>query len=122
MYFFIFDEPKQIKDLSIESLSQFINLLSDSGDLYLRFRNAFAHGGRTTNQILEENNGYQKYIADSEEKLKIEFARLIEKGKDTRSIGLSDFAVFYRGISNSTYNPIPSVYRDNNFQYEKLDK
>lgn len=43
---------------------------------------------------------------------------MIEKGRGTRDLALSPFAVFYRGISNSSYNTIPSVCRDNNFQYE----
>ena len=117
MYFF-FDEPRQITNLHIESLSQFINLLSDNGKLYRRFRDEFAHAIRTTDCLVEEDNGYKKYIADSEEKLKIKFASLIEKGNGMRDLDLSPFAVFYRGISDASYNPIPSVYRNNNFQYE----
>ena len=39
MYFFFFDQPKQIKNIKIESLSQFVKLLRMDSELYLETTN-----------------------------------------------------------------------------------
>lgn len=118
MFFFYFDAPKQITNLQVESLSQFIDLLNIYGNLYSQFKEVFLHD-ETSVEIRNENQtSYKTYIANKESESKREFAKLINARNNKANFCKFDFNVFYRGICDSSFMPVPSVYRNNIFLYE----
>lgn len=118
MFFFYFDNPKQITNLQVESLSQFVELLNDYGNLYSKFKEVFIHNEKNVDTREEDQISYRAYIASKESESKTEFAKLINRRNDKKDLSRFDFNVFYRGICDSSFLPIPSIYRDNNFLYE----
>ena len=116
MYFFIFNEPKLIENLSVNSLSDFISLLDNEGKLYSRFLEKFSKKDEEV-ETGDEEKGYQKYIAYAEANKKREYAAYLSS-HNSKQQGDSKHIVFYRGISDSSYVPVPSVYRNNTIKYE----
>ena len=118
MFFFYFNEPRQINDIKIETLSQFIELLGQNSTLFSEARDSFLD--LPDENMNKSDISYTEYIYQNEKTNKRGFAnelRRLFKRKDKESSALR-YRVFYRGISNSSYLPIPSIYRGNNFQYE----
>ena len=118
MFFFYFDSPRQIKNFQVESLSQFIRLLDDHGDLYLQFREMFLNIDNQTDVHVDDEKSYRAFITNKESESKKEFARFL--GRKNNKVGVSqyDFNVFYRGICDSSFLTVPSIYRGNHFLYE----
>lgn len=114
MYYFYFDEPLQINDYSIKSLSEYIELLSFNSTLYHRAREFYKE--QLNKPIDSDEKSYQKYIYEKNLKLKNDFIKYVNKIIHLDSN--NDFEIFYRGISDENYLQIPSIYRDNNFKYE----
>ena len=115
MFYFIFNEPRQIKQFRVDSLSRFLQLISDGGELYTSFKNEFFHRPETVDR--DNESGYKTIIAEKEEALKYEFARYISKDKQLEDIN-AIFEIFYRGVADVNYQTIPSAYRGNNQKYE----
>lgn len=115
MFYFYFDEPKQIKDLRIESLSNFINLLGSDSELFLEFKRTYLP--KETIDVISNTISYKNYISKKENDIKRGFAKEINK-KGVSSRSYPEFCIFYRGISDASFLPVPSIYRDNNFLYE----
>ena len=106
MSYSLFDEPMQISDLRpVESLSQFLELL---GDEYY-----FSEPVLPFERYQTFETDYRFLISSTEDYLKHAFAKHISSKRKSKS-----FEIFYRGISNNTYAPVPSIYRGNNIKYE----
>lgn len=120
MFFFFFDEPRQINDLSVQSLSQFVNLLERNGQLSLNVREMYYD--LQADRFDDGDGSYRMFIAQQENENKMRFAHemeLMANRKDGENLN-PKYKVFYRGISDSSFLPIPSVYRGNNFKYEDV--
>ena len=117
MFFFFFNEPKQVKGYSAETLTDFLNLIGPQGLLCLENSNFF-----DADKALFSNykNDFRVYIAKQENDKKIKYLSQTKKDRnlDSPVADSGGFHLFYRGISNSSFEPIPSVYRGNNFVYE----
>ena len=118
MYFFFFDQPKQIKNIKIESLSQFVKLLRMDSELYLETTNFLTD--RFADEYNERDEGYRHYVYEKENSNKVGFAKEIKRFQRNNEEHRysTKYRIFYRGVSNEKYLSIPSIYRNNNFKYE----
>jgi len=119
MVFDNFINPKQINDIEIESLTQFVDLISTRSKLYLELIEEY----RNYEENLYHNlrlKSYQSIISNYEDYLKYLFSQSISLNANKSKSSKRKFRVFYRGISNCLYEPIPSIYRNNMLQYEDV--
>ena len=117
MFYFIFDEPKQIVNITIENLSQFINLLNGDSRLFGQFYESFGSKSDDERDVLLDNN-YKTYIANTENEIKSKYAKFLKRSNYKLKDELSRFKVYYRGVSDYSFLSVPSIYRGNNFKFE----
>ena len=121
MFYFYFDNPKQVERISVKSLGEFIDLLKYNSRLYLRFREEFLYKESMVEH--EKEKTYQKFIYDLDADTKNGFAKYLNalfriKSQKDEAREEQKYDILYRGISDSNFLPIPSIYRNNNFEYE----
>lgn len=117
MYYFSFFEPKYY-DGKIESLSDFISLIGNDESILRYLSNEFPSKKEKVDTN-EMENSYRTFIADMEDEVKYDFSRFLRaKLRDNVTEKQETFTVFYRGISDESFKPVPSIYRGNNFKYE----
>lgn len=117
MYFFSFFEPKHYEG-RVESLSDFISLIGNDESILRFLTNEFPSNQERVDTD-ETENSYRTYIADMEDEVKRDFSRFLRaKLRNNIAEKQEAFSIFYRGISDKSFQPVPSIYRGNSFKYE----